>query len=297
MGHLPYPYAILGSVAVVVLAFVAKYAGDQMIDRIEDRKERYRRHQYLNTAVLVLGAAAIAVLWARLIENKSTFFGILGAGLAVALREPLLSIAARVAIFVGHIYSVGDRIEINKIGGDVIDVGFFYTRMLEIGNWISADQATGRIVQFSNSQIFGTPVYNYTQNFSYIWDEIQLPMTYRSNIDTATRIMLSSGEEYTREFLNKAEGELKQMDHYFLVPSVELKPHVYVSFDSNFVTLTMRYIVDPKKRRAAKSFLLEHILRETRERDDITYGSTTQDLTIHGSLDQSQKDTNLDRAA
>lgn len=284
MGNLPYPYAIIGTILVFVIGYAVRFAGSRVINKVKDAQERYRRHQYLNTAIVVAGGVVIAILWFRLVENKSTFFGILGAGLAIALREPLLSIAGRIAIFAGHMYSVGDRIEINKISGDVIDVGFFYTRMMEIGNWISADQSTGRIVQFSNSQIFGTAVYNYTQNFSYIWDEVPLPVTYDSNTDAARAIMLSAGDEYTREFLNKAETDLEQMRHNFLVPKVELKPSVFISFDSNYVTLTMRYIVDPKQRRGAKSFLFERMLKKIAERNDIHFGSTTQDLTLHGEL-------------
>lgn len=289
MGNLPYPYAIVGTVVVFVFGYVVRFAGNRFINKVKDGQERYRRHQYLNTAIVVVGAIIIAILWSRLVENKSTFFGILGAGLAIALREPLLSIAGRIAIFAGHIYSVGDRIEINKISGDVIDVGFFYTRMMEIGNWISADQSTGRIVQFSNSQIFGTPVYNYTQNFSYIWDEVPLPITYDSNVEAARQIMLAAGEEYTREFLHKAETDLEQMRHSFLVPKVELKPQVFVSFDSNYVTLTMRYIVDPKQRRGAKSFLFGRMLRKITERSDIHFGSTTQDLTLHSELKEAPR--------
>jgi small-conductance mechanosensitive channel len=284
MGNLPYPYAVIGTFLVLVLGFIVRFAGNHFINRTANAQERYRRHQYLNTAIVVVGAVAIGILWGRLIANKSTFFGILGAGVAIALREPLLSVAGRIAIFSGHMYSVGDRIEINKISGDVIDVGFFYTRMLEIGNWISADQSTGRIVQFSNSQIFGTAVYNYTQNFSYIWDEVPLPITYDSNLEQAKRIMLAAGEEYTQDFLHKAQDDLEAMRHSFLVPKVELKPQVFLSFDSNYVTLTMRYIVPPKQRRAAKSFLFEHILKGIGERHDIHYGSTTQDLTLHGDL-------------
>jgi small-conductance mechanosensitive channel len=284
MANLPYPYAIIGTVLVFVLGYAVRFAGNHFINRVKDGQERYRRHQYLNTAIVMVGAIAIGILWGRLIAHKSTFFGILGAGLAIALREPLLSVAGRIAIFAGHMYSVGDRIEINKIGGDVIDVGFFYTRMLEIGNWISADQSTGRIVQFSNSQVFGSPVYNYTQNFSYIWDEVPLPITYDSNIQEARRIMLAAGEEYTQEFLHKAQNDLEEMRHSFLVPKVELKPQVFISFDSNYVTLTMRYIVPPKQRRGAKSFLFEHMLKGITERHDIHFGSTTQDLTLHGEL-------------
>src|SRR3954463_2489950 len=191
MPHFPYELPILGTLGVIICASLGALVARKVIEsRDVAPKEHYRLYRFANTVITVLTVAAIIVFWSKIFEHKGQFWGLIGAGLAIALREPLLSIAGRIAIFAGHMYSVGDRIEINKIGGDVIDVGFFYTRMLEIGNWISADQTTGRIVQFSNSQIFGTPVYNYTQNFSYIWDEVQLPITYSSNIDAATRIMM-----------------------------------------------------------------------------------------------------------
>src|SRR5581483_9300816 len=130
LGNLPYPYAIVGTVIAIVLAFVVKLAGHSLINRIKDSKERYRRIKFLNTALTLFVVAALVILWGRLFHNKGTFFGLIGAGLAIALKEPLLSIAGRIAIFAGHMYSVGDRIEINKMSGDVIDVGMFYTRMM-----------------------------------------------------------------------------------------------------------------------------------------------------------------------
>jgi small-conductance mechanosensitive channel len=81
-----------------------------------------------------------------------------------------LRYASRVAIFAGKMYSVGDRVQLETMSGDLIDVGFFYTRMMEIGNWIGGDQASGRIVQLPNSKVFGNQIFNYTQNFDYIWD-------------------------------------------------------------------------------------------------------------------------------
>lgn len=284
LGRLPYPYAIAGTVIAIVLAFVVKMGGDRIIKRTRDPKERYRRFKFLNTALTVAFVAGMIILWGRLFHNKGTFFGLIGAGLAIALKEPLLSMAGRIAIFAGHMYSVGDRIEINKMSGDVIDVGMFYTRMMEIGNWITSDQATGRIVQIPNSQIFGAPVFNYTQNFSYIWDQIELPITYDSDTEAAGEIMAEAGNSYTREFLKKAEQDLEQMRHSFLVPTFDLKPHVYLTFDSNYVTLTMRYIVDPHQRRVAKTFLFAQILKKIKEREDIHFGSSTMDLAVHGQL-------------
>jgi small-conductance mechanosensitive channel len=172
-----------------ILAAVGQHAIGR---REQDGRERYRKRQAFRTAVAVIATIIIILLWARLLQHTGTFLGILGAGLAIALREPLLSIAGRIAIFAAKIYSAGDRIEIDKLSGDVIDVGFFYTRMMEIGNWIGGDQVSGRIVQFANANIFGTPVFNYTRDFGYIWDEVFFPVTYDSNVQEMSDTLISS---------------------------------------------------------------------------------------------------------
>lgn len=278
---LRYPIAIVGTVVTLIVAWIVNKVGNSyIVHHPGDPKDHYRKRQMLSTIVLILAAVVIAILWARLLERTGTFLGIIGAGLAIALREPLLSVAGRIAIFAGHIYSVGDRIEVNKMSGDVIDIGFFYTRMMEIGNWIKGDQYSGRIVQFANAQIFGAAVFNYTRNFAYIWDEVALPITYPSNIQAATEIMGQAGEEYTHEYLQGAQQSLEQMQRYFLVSPFELRPQVYLNFDSNFVTLTMRYLVDPKKRRSARNFLFTRILDRVQQRDDISFGSDTMDISV-----------------
>jgi small-conductance mechanosensitive channel len=172
----------------------------------------------------------------------------------------------------------------------VIDVGFFYTRLLEIGNWIGGDQATGRVVQFSNNVVFGNPVFNYTQNFSYIWDEVKLPIKYSSNVQAATEIMMRAASEYTKKFLHKAEADLEQMQKSFLVPKVELKPAVFLKVTDNWVELAMRYIVDPKKRRAAGSFIYTKIFDAIEGRQDIQIASSTMEVTVNSpDLQTSQR--------
>jgi small-conductance mechanosensitive channel len=130
MSFLAHPISVFGTVGVLVVGWLVLTLGHRWIDaHSANPKEQYRRQRLLSTLVVVIGGAIIVALWARLVPHASTFLGLIGAGLAVALREPLLSIAGRIAIFFGHMYTAGDRIEINKMSGDVIDVGFFYTRM------------------------------------------------------------------------------------------------------------------------------------------------------------------------
>jgi small-conductance mechanosensitive channel len=278
-----YPYAEIGTPVAIILAIVMYRIGKHIINRKEtDFREAYRKRSTLLTVVVLVGLAAIILLWARTLQHTGTFLGLLAGGLAIALKEPLLAIAGRIAILAGRIYIVGDRIQVEQTIGDVIDVGFFYTRMMEVGNWIGADQATGRIVQFSNSRIFGqVPVFNYTRNFAYIWDEVMLPLTYTSNIQAATQILLDTGNEYTREYLDGAQEQLEQMRRYFLVPAFELKPQAYMKVTSNWVQLTLRYVVQPKQRRSATHFIWQRTFQRLQARKDITIASESSDVAIH----------------
>ena len=282
MPHFPYEIPVLGTIGVFIVASVVALIARKVIEaRDVAPKEHYRLYRLSNTVITVLTVAAIIGFWTKVFEHKGQFLGLIGAGLAISLREPLLSIAGRIAIFAGHMYSGGDRIEINKLSGDVIDIGFFYTRMMEIGNWISGDQYSGRTIQFANAQVFGTPVFNYTRTFGYIWDEIKIPITYASNVKALSEILKSVGHEYTQQFLQGAQRQLDRMQRYFMVQHFELEPDVYIKVTDNYIELTLRYVVDPKQRRKASSFIFAEAFRKLRERNDIEIGSTTMDLTVH----------------
>lgn len=276
-----YPVATIGTVTTVAVAFVIDRIGAAIIRRrAPTAQQRYGWRGNFAIIITILTALVILFFWARLLEYKGTFFGLLGAGFALAMREPLLSVAGRLSIWTGHMYRVGDRIEFNGMIGDVVGIGFFYTRMLEIGKWIPADQATGRIVQFPNASVYQNPVFNYTQNFSFIWDELQLPITYSSNILKATDILVSVGEEYTQKFVDPAKSELEKMRNTYLLPDLTLKPVVYTRVTSNYVELTMRYLVDARHRRDANSWLNWHMFHRLQPHDDITIGSDTMNLTL-----------------
>ncbi|HKT25013.1 MAG TPA: mechanosensitive ion channel family protein [Terriglobales bacterium] len=291
MPHFPYEIPVLGTIGVFIVASVAALIARKVIEaRDVAPKEHYRLYRLTNTVITVLTVAAIIGFWTKVFEHKGQFLGLIGAGLAISLREPLLSIAGRIAIFAGHMYSGGDRIEINKLSGDVIDIGFFYTRMMEIGNWISGDQYSGRTIQFANAQVFGTPVFNYTRTFGYIWDEIKIPITYASNVKALSEILKSVGHEYTQQFLQGAQRQLDRMQRYFMVQHFELEPDVYIKVTDNYIELTLRYVVDPKQRRKASSFIFAETFRKLRERNDIQIGSTTMDLTVHPSDAQAKGD-------
>jgi len=282
LNSMPYPVATIWTVTTVIVAFLLDRIGVVILKRVKaSAAETYRNRQILGIVLTVVSVGTILVLWVRLFRNNGTFFGLLAAGLAVSLREPLLSIAGRISIFAGRMYAVGDRIELDHMAGDVIGIGFFYTRMLEIGNWMPADQPTGRTVLFSNSKVYQHAIFNYTQGFPCIWDEVVLPVTYASDIQEATRILQEAGEKYTLQYAQLAEVQVERMRQSFLVQEVTFKPFVFTKLTSNYVELAMRYVVDSRRRRYVKSSLYSYIFDAVQAHPAISIGSDTMDLTVH----------------
>jgi len=275
-----YSPAFIGTLLTLLAAWGVHVLGRRYIVRhTADPRARYSRRKLLHTVLLAATVVVLILLWSSRFPNTGTFLGLMGAGLAVALREPLLAVVGRIAILAGRTYNVGDRIQIEKVKGDVIDVGFVYTRMMEIGNWIDGDQASGRTVQFSNSKVFSGPIFNYTNHLEYVWDEIRVPITYGSDLQAMNDVLISVAGAYTEEFLEGAEAELEKMGRTFLVPVVETRPKVFVRVTDNWLECSLRYVVDAKKRRDATDFIFRKVFAEVRKRDDIQLASETMDVT------------------
>jgi len=163
----------------------------------------------------------------------------------------------------------------NGVTGDVIDIGLFYTTLLEVRNWIDADQATGRIVSVPNGSVLHQPVRNYTKQHKYLWDELKLVVTPESNWEEAMRLLGEIGQEHTKDFIEEADKSLTRLERYYYVEGHVLDPNVYITPVADGYSLTLRYVVDAWQRRSTHSNIWGHIIRVVDERDDMFVAPTT----------------------
>ena len=185
--------------------------------------------------------------------------GLLSAGIAVTLQELILSIAGSFYIFFVKVYKPGDRIEINGIKGDVIDIDSIYTTMMEIGEWVSSDNYSGRIVKLSNSFVFKGAIYNYSQDFPFVWDEFNLPIKYGSDIETAKSIVIKIASETLSEYVNQSMSKWEKVVTKYYIEDAQVDPTLAITMTDNWIQFNIRYIVDYKKRRFTKNLLNEKI--------------------------------------
>lgn len=193
------------------------------------------------------------------IKDFTLAIGLLTAGITITLQELILSIAGSIYIFVVKVYKPGDRIEINGIKGDVIDVDSIYTTMMEIGEWVSSDNYSGRIVKLSNAFVFKGAVYNYSRDFPFIWDEFDIPIRYGSDIELAKQIVIDIAQETLSDYVEQSIAKWKNVVDKYYIENAEVAPTLAITMNDNWINFNLRYIVDYKKRRGTKHLLNERI--------------------------------------
>ncbi|MCB2194184.1 MAG: mechanosensitive ion channel family protein, partial [Deltaproteobacteria bacterium] len=213
-------------------------------------------------------------------------FGVTGAGNAFALQEVIVSISGWVAMSFGSLYRIGDRIQLGGIKGDVIDIGVLRTTLMECGGWISGDLYNGRIVRVSNSFIFKEPVFNYSADFPFLWDEIIMPVRYGSDYTLARGIFQEVLEEVTGDYASRSKAIWSQMTEKYRIEDLKVDPVVTLITNDNWVEYTLRYVVDYKNRRTTKDMICERVLNRIEGNEGrVKLGSATFELTSLPKLD------------
>jgi small-conductance mechanosensitive channel len=221
-------------------------------------------------AVLVLVFGVISI-WFDNPARLTTIAGLMTAGLAVALQRVVTAVAAYFVILRGKVFHIGDRIAMSGVRGDVIDLGFVRTTIMEMGQppaeqgdkpsvWVESRQYTGRIVTVTNDKIFEEPVYNYSGEFPYLWDEMHVPVSYKDDRRRAEQILLEAVRRHTVKVAEVAAEDLKELQRRYFVDSVSLEPKVYFRLTDNWVEMTVRFVAKTRGIRELKDKMSREIL-------------------------------------
>ncbi len=248
---------VLWSVFILLIAWFLRTV---VTRTISDNTNRYRAKKAIRLAgYFLILLLAVATFTGRL-EYLGISIGFISAGIAFALQEVILSIAGWIAIFSTNLYKPGDRIEINGVKGDVIDISVTQTTLMEMGQWVSSDNYNGRIVRISNAFVFKSPLYNYSTDFPFLWDEIMLPVRYQSDTKLAGELIMQVAHAKLSEYADYAKEHWSGMVRKYLIENAMVEPTLSVKLTDNWVEFTLRFVVDYKKRRTTKNELSREIL-------------------------------------
>ncbi|MCR3884277.1 MAG: mechanosensitive ion channel family protein [Methanothrix sp.] len=271
--------AFITAVAVAIIHLLFKHLFEELlIGRITVSKTRYSFRKTVSILYLVVLVAVVMNIWIENTQSLLVSYGIIAAGLAVALQDLFKNFFGGVVIFVTGLYRVGDRVEIGSMMGDVIDIDILYTTLMEMGEWMSGDQATGRLTMIPNGYILSGSVNNYTKDHSFLWDEISVPITYDSDWKEAVTKILAVVRRETAGVGRDAEESLSALEEKYYLPRKVVEPAVFITLTDNWVNFDIRYVTMVRERRSTKSRLSRLILEEIEKSDDIKLASTTIDI-------------------
>ncbi len=251
---------VAAALLVVVVLAVVRYTQHALGRYVDDAQRRYRLRKLVTFFGYLLALLLLSIVYSDKLSGLTVLLGVLGAGVAFALQEIIVSVAGWIALSFGRLYDVGDRVQLGGIKGDVIDIGVLRTTLMECGGWINGDQYSGRIVRVGNSSIFKEPVFNYSSDFPFLWDEITVPVRFGSDYESARKSFLQVLDDVTGEHARRLEGDWRKMTDKYLIENAQLQPMVALKITDDWVEFTLRYVVDYKKRRSTRDRISSQVL-------------------------------------
>lgn len=249
-------------VALAIILAIARVAKGSITRYVTAVDTRYRLRKFITFVSYVVVILLLSIIFSDRLGGLTVALGVAGAGVAFALQEVIASFAGWFAVTFAGFYKPGDRVQLGGIKGDVIDVSFLRTTLMEVGEWVKGDQYTGRVVRIANSFVFKEPVFNYSGDFPFLWDEITVPVKYGGDHRLARQIFQNVAAEVVGEYSANAAAAWKNFSKQYLLEDAITEPMVSLIATDNWMEFTIRYVVDFKRRRGTKDALFMRILDE-----------------------------------
>ena len=260
---------------IVVLWLIRRLSLRIILRRTNDPTARYQWSRGSGYLFATLIFILVGRIWFEGFQSLVTYFGILSAGVAIALQDVLKNLAGWLFILWRKPFRIGDRIEVDGAAGDVIDQRIFQFTLLEIGNWVRADQSTGRVIHVPNGAVFTQAVSNYFSGFAYIWCEIPVLVTFESDWRKAKTILRDVVDRTVLSLSEEAQSRIRAASQKYLIFYNQLTPIVYTSVEDCGVLLTMRFLCEPRRRRFREEQIWEAVLDEFAKHEDIDFAYPT----------------------
>jgi small-conductance mechanosensitive channel len=246
-------------------------------------KKNKVRYNIQDVSALICGLAFLivaAIFFATEIKEFAIPFSVIGAGIAFSLQEVIASLAGRITIVLTGLYQVGDRVQIGEIQGDVINIGFMRTSLMEIGNWVKADQYSGRIIHVTNAIVLKENISNYSGTFPFVWDEIVVPVRYGSDQHVARQILLSVTKQIVDQYVVMAREKWENVKKEYMVETPNFDPVVTLVANDNWLEFTVRYLVPYENRRSTKDKLFLNMVDAfSKTSGKVEFASMTVEIT------------------
>jgi small-conductance mechanosensitive channel len=249
-------------VGLVVIVALVRVVRGSLSRHVKDNDARYRVRKFVTFLGYVAAFVFLTVVFRSQLGGLTVALGVAGAGIAIARQEVIASVAGWAAVALGNFYKIGDRVQLGGIKGDVIDIGMLRTTLMECGQWVSSDLYNGRIVRIANSFVFKEPVFNYSGDFPFLWDEITVPVRYGSDHRLARTLIERVVAAEVSAYTSSAAEWWQKMVQKYRIEDASVAPMITLVANDNWLEFTARYVVHYTRRRSTKDRIFSRLLDE-----------------------------------
>ncbi len=259
-----YVYLALISILFIILIRLIQLIITKIsLKRNINAKEKYlvkRKCRATATGIIIV---ILTLIWSDYLKNFLTLITFISTAITLSLKEIILNFFAGIYIRTSKIFSLEDRIEVNGLKGDIININKTSFDLLEVGDRVNGEQSTGRMVHVPNSVVFNYPLKNYVKPFKYVWDEMKLQLSLNSDISKVKKEVykIVKKNNVINAIPEKMEHEVKDASEDYRIYYNNLEPIIYVEVVDGAIDMYVRFLVHPKKKRNVENTIWIDILK------------------------------------
>ena len=263
----------LGSFFAIVILLIAKFAEMVISKKSHTAAIRYNLVRLVRLIcfflIVLVFISVLFVNW----YTAAVSLGLISLLLGFALQTPISSFIGWLYIVIRAPYHVGDRIQVNTFTGDVAEISYLDTTLLEFaGDYLTNDLPSGRLIRFPNSMVLQSQVYNYSwKKFPFIWNEIPFHIAYESDLKYVEETMRNvAKEELGPEMIDRIK-EFRQIIQQSPIDELEIREYPFICFRINtntWVEAIVTYLVEPRQAATIRSVLIKKIVAQLLQQPD-----------------------------
>ncbi|HKF02371.1 MAG TPA: hypothetical protein VKB49_08650 [Candidatus Sulfotelmatobacter sp.] len=218
-------------VAICIFVILAGWGLQLAMEKmVRDPRQRQTLKTVLNLGTQLVGLLLILLVIFGVPRQMPTILGLVTAGLTVVFQDFILAFCGWFVLMGPNGVRVRDWVEIDGVGGEVVQLGLFRTWLLETGNWTAHGHPTGRRVSFLNGYAIRGKYFNFSTVGQWMWDEIKVSVPPGMSIHPLLKGIYEAAVRTTEADAKMAEAEWKRVTHeegspqFSAMPSVNLRP-------------------------------------------------------------------------